>query len=85
MRRRGLLALLCLMLAGPGWAGAQREEDLAANVASTLRRTLVDPNPPRLVFDHPQEAQAWLDAMSARLASKVPDGFMPDRLVLVDY
>ena len=81
MRRRGLLALLCLTLAGPGWAGAQREEDLAANVASTLRRTLVDPNPPRLVFDHPQEAQAWLDAMSARLASKVPDEFMRRRLL----
>ncbi|MEN9984534.1 MAG: hypothetical protein RI925_36, partial [Pseudomonadota bacterium] len=30
MRRRGLLALLCLTLAGPVWAGAQREEDLAA-------------------------------------------------------
>lgn len=81
MRRRGLLVLLCLTLASPVWAGAQREEDLAANVASTLRRALVDPNPPRLVFDNPQEAQAWLEVMSARLASKVPDEFMRRRLL----
>ena len=81
MRRRGLLVLLCLTLAGSVWAGAQREEDLAANVASTLRRALVDPNPPRLVFDNPQEAQAWLEVMSARLASKVPDEFMRRRLL----
>ena len=45
----------------PGLAGAQREEDLAHHVASAMRRSLTDPNPPRLVFEHAETAKpGWL-------------------------
>lgn len=74
----GLATSLC---AGPLWAGAQREEDLADNVASAMRRSLTDPNPPRLVFDHSEDGEAWLSAMSARLARRMPDEFVRRRLL----
>lgn len=78
----GWLLMLALSLgASPAWAGAQREEDLAHHVASAMRRSLTDPNPPRLVFEHAEDGEAWLDEMSARLAKRIPDEFMRRRLL----
>ena len=78
----GAAVLLLSLLAPPVWAGMQREEDLAANVASSMRRSLADPNTPRLVFDRPTEAQAWLAEMSQRLARRIPDTFVRERLLV---
>ena len=75
------LALLSLLLAGPAWAGAQREEQLAANVATAMSRSIADVNAPRLVFDNPQEGQQWLREMSQRLEKRIPDAWMRERLL----
>ncbi|MBV8680170.1 MAG: lytic transglycosylase domain-containing protein [Aquitalea sp.] len=80
-----LLATLCilsgLLVLSPAWAGAQREEALAANVASAMSRTIADVNAPQLVFDTPQEGQAWLAEMSRRLQKRIPDSWMRARLL----
>ena len=46
-----------------------------------MRRSLTDPNPPRLVFEHAEDGEAWLDEMSARLAKRIPDEFVRRRLL----
>lgn len=80
-----LLLSLCALSAAlalpPAWAGAQREEALAANVASAMSRTIADINAPRLVFDSPEEGQLWLAEMSRRLQKRIPDSWMRQRLL----
>ena len=76
-----LCALSSLLACSPVWAGAQREEALAANVASAMSRTIADVNAPRLVFDTPQEGLAWLAEMSRRLQKRIPDAWMRERLL----
>ncbi|GHD75782.1 lytic transglycosylase domain-containing protein [Vogesella fluminis] len=77
--------LACLLLftlaAVPAWAGAQREEALAANVASAMSRSIADINAPRLVFDNPHEGAAWLAEMSRRLQKRIPDQWLRERLL----
>lgn len=68
-------------MAAPAFAGAQREEALAANVASVMQRSIADANAPELVFDNPRERDAWLAEMSRRLARKVPDPWTRQRLL----
>lgn len=83
--RLALLSVLLCLSAGTQ-AGAQREESLSASVASALHRSVLEAMPPRLVFDRPEEGDAWLAAMSARLAGKIPDPWMRERiLVMVHY
>ena len=72
--------ILCVLSAA-AYAGAQREEALAANVASVLQRSVADVNAPVLIFDDPRERQAWLAEMSRRLQRKVPDVWMRERLL----
>lgn len=55
------------------FAGAQRYEPLAASVQASLHASVADRAAPKLVFDTEQEGQAWLFAMSRRLASLIPD------------
>ncbi len=50
------------------WAGAQKEETLADNVASAMRRSVANVNPPRLVFSSARAGQLWLAEMSRRLS-----------------
>ncbi|QBJ78162.1 lytic transglycosylase domain-containing protein [Aquitalea sp. USM4] len=76
-----LLALSTMLAYSPARAGAQREEALAANVASAMSRTIADVNAPRLVFDTPQEGQAWLAEMSRRLQKRIPDSWMREHLL----
>jgi soluble lytic murein transglycosylase-like protein len=80
---RGWFTLLALLLAipGVGWAGAQREEVLSANVASAMSRSVTEANAPRLVFEDARTGQAWLTDMSGRLARRVPDTWMRERLL----
>lgn len=72
---------LILLLAAPAWAGAQKEEALSVSVQTAMQRSINDQIEPRLVFRNPAEAQAWLDAMSGRIAKRVPDEFMRRKLL----
>ncbi|KMJ54369.1 transglycosylase [Vogesella sp. EB] len=81
MRRWRFALLLFTLAAVPAWAGAQREETLAANVASAMSRSIADINAPRLVFDNPHEGAAWLAEMSRRLSRRLPDQWLRERLL----
>lgn len=79
--RLACLLLLFTLATVPAWAGAQREEALAANVASAMSRSIADVNAPRLVFDNPHEGAAWLAEMSRRLQKRIPDQWLRERLL----
>ena len=81
MRRWRFALLLFTLATVPAWAGAQREEALAANVASAMSRSIADINAPRLVFDNPHEGAAWLAEMSRRLQKRLPDQWLRERLL----
>lgn len=77
------LGMCCVVSAH---AGAQREEALSASVRSMLQRAVSDQAAPKLAFSSQQEAQIWLDEMSARLAKKIPDAeYRFDLLSTVHY
>jgi len=85
--------LLTLSLAAAGLcfvvsaqAGAQKEEAISASVRSILQRAVSDQAAPKLAFSSQQEAQLWLDDMSQRLATRIPDaGYRFDLLSTVHY
>ncbi len=79
--RFALPLLLAALVAAPAWAGAQREEALAANVASAMSRSIADVNAPRLVFEDPSEGPLWLAEMSRRLEKRIPDQWTRERLL----
>ena len=57
-------------------AGNQKEEALADSVRVALSRAISDPRPPQLSFTDAREQelwQKWLDVMSRRLHSRMPD------------
>ena len=82
-RRRFLLAGGALLLSpAAALAGAQREETLADDVASVMRSSINNVNPPRLVFADPNEGERWLAAMSSRLSRYVPDAAERRRLLV---
>ncbi|MEP6702178.1 MAG: lytic transglycosylase domain-containing protein [Betaproteobacteria bacterium] len=58
---------------GGARAGAQVEEQLSASVQASLQAAISDRAAPRLVFDSESDATTWLNEMSARLATKIPD------------
>ena len=67
-------------------AGAQVEEALAAEVQTSLHRSVSDYPAPRLVFATEAEGWSWLADMSSRLAAKIPDWpTRRDFLVTVQY
>ncbi len=72
---------LIMLLSAPAWAGAQKEEALAVSVQTAMQRSINDRIEPRLIFRTPAEAQAWLDAMSGRIAKRVPDEFIRRKLL----
>ena len=75
LSRRRLLQVGGAMLLTPAtaWAGAQREETLADDVASVMRSSINSASPARLVFADSREGERWLAAMSSRLARFIPD------------
>lgn len=77
-------ASLCFSLGAQ--AGAQKQEVLSASVRSMLQQAVSDQAAPKLAFATQQEAQLWLDEMSARLAKRIPDAnYRFDFLSTVHY
>jgi soluble lytic murein transglycosylase-like protein len=67
-----LLAAALALTPAPAFAGAQSEEALAHSVVSALSRAIAD-RPVPADWEQRADAQAWIDAMSRRLASRMPD------------
>ena len=67
--------LILLLLAWPvlAYAGAQREEPLAASVRAVMQKSVSDAAAPKLMFKSETEAYAWLSEMSRRLEKRIPD------------
>ena len=72
-RRTYLSAAIASVLLPSVALASQREETLADNVASTMRRSVNNVSPARLVFSTPQAGRQWLQAMSAQLSRFIPD------------
>ena len=90
MKRRFLIGLLAALwlnsLPNIALAGYQREEDLADSVRSLMQRSIADTAAPKLMFDHPEEGEAWLNTMSERLKKRLPDAqYRQDFLTSVHY
>ncbi len=82
-----LVAGLVLSPLQPALAGEQAEEALSASVQSALSRAVSDRAAPRLVgFRTDRDAAVWLEEMSRRLASRMPNpAERRDFLVTVQY
>ena len=87
MKKIKLISLLIgATLSGSVWAGAQIYEPLAASVQAGLQKSVSDSASPRLLIKDPQEANAWLETMSQRLARQFPDEtYRRDFLTTVHY
>lgn len=68
--------IIFLLCCGQALAGAQKEEQLSSAVQTSMQRSINDGQSPRLVFSTAAEGDAWLAAMSARLAKRIPDEFI---------
>ncbi len=90
-RRRTLAALGLLLPALPRicWGGAQQYEKLGDSVRLALASQIADAAPPVRPIDSPGQRLAytrWLDEMSARLASRLPEKrTRADLLQCLDY
>lgn len=63
---------LCALVTLPAFAGAQAEEQLAPSVVTVLSRAVSD-NPVPTRYAETTGVRTWIDAMSARLATRMPD------------
>lgn len=68
-----LITVILLLLPALAFAGAQREEPLAASVRAVMQKTVSDTAAPRLMFKSETEAYSWLAEMSRRLEKRIPD------------
>ncbi len=75
------LFFMITCLSGNIFAGAQREETLSENVATSMRSSINNPNPAKLVFRDPKEARLWLNEMSTRLQDRIPDKWEREKLL----
>lgn len=81
-----LFWLLLFMLPCFSWAGNQKEEALSNSVKAVMQKSISDLAAPRLLFDTPEQGQAWLDEMSSRLARRIKDkAYREDFLKSVHY
>lgn len=64
------------------FAGAQKEETLADNVANAMRHSLENVNPPYLVFSKPEYGEAWLADMSARLKRFTDSAYEREKILV---
>lgn len=81
-----LIPVLFLLLPTLAFAGAQREEPLAASVRAVMQKAVSDTAAPRLMFKSETEAYSWLAEMSRRLEKRIPDReFRLDFLKTVHY
>lgn len=72
LRATGIAVAAAFGLIPLAHAGAQAEEKLSASVQTSMASAIADRAAARLIGD-PNEVQAWLAEMSARLASRMPD------------
>ena len=70
---RALILTAGVCLSGAVQAGAQREEALSASVRAVLQHSVADQAAPKLAFANRYEADKWLNEMSRRLQSRMPD------------
>lgn len=68
-----ILCLSLVVLNTQTWAGAQREEALAASVRAALQRAVSDLASPEPLFGSVEAKLDWLTAMSPRLRKRFPD------------
>lgn len=88
-----LIALTCVLslaaaasLPLPAWAGRQMYEPLSASMRAGLQAAISDQAVPFLAFATESEARAWLNAMSGKLARRMPDRVSREEfLVTVHY
>lgn len=82
----GIATAATLLVCAPAQAGAQKEEALSASVRAVLQQAVSDQAAPKLAFATRQEADAWLNEMSLRLAKRIPDeAYRIDFLSTVHY
>jgi len=76
-RAAGLILAAAAVLASivplSAQAGAQRHEPLSASVQARLQRSVSDAGVTRSAFGDDAGAQAWIAALSPRLAARLPD------------
>jgi soluble lytic murein transglycosylase-like protein len=84
--RRAALAVLLLVVSGQAQAGNQLYEPMSASVRAALHKAVSDQSAPFLAFSTPGDARNWLDAMSHKLARRMPDRTLREEfLVTVHY
>lgn len=80
------LAGLLALSAPAAVAGNQMYEPLSASVQAALNKAISDQAVPYLAFNTKEEARSWVDAMSKRLAKRMPDRVAREEfLVTVHY
>ncbi len=79
---RRLIALLLAASVSLTHAGNQKYEPLSASVQAALHSAISDQAVPFLAFDSAEEARAWLDAMSGKLARRIPDRRQREELLV---
>lgn len=65
--------MACLLFAGSAHAGAQIYTPLSASVRAVLQHAVSDQAAPDAVFASKAEENLWMNIMSQRLASRIPD------------
>jgi soluble lytic murein transglycosylase-like protein len=82
----GLLVLFGTLVSTMSFAGSQIEEPLSNSVKAMMQRSISDRAEPKLMFATPEEGNAWLNEMSQRLKSRIPDEtYREDLLRTVHY
>lgn len=71
--KQTFLATLLALSCSTAWAGAQREEALAASVQAALHAAVADQAAPEPIFPSLEEKLNWLNEMTPRLAKRMPD------------
>jgi soluble lytic murein transglycosylase-like protein len=84
IRTTALAALI--FVSGHTLAGNQLYEPMSASVRAALHKAVSDQSVPFLAFSTPGDARTWLDAMSHKLARRIPDRTLREEfLVTVHY
>ncbi|MEQ1774012.1 MAG: lytic transglycosylase domain-containing protein, partial [Burkholderiales bacterium] len=87
---RELIQIICAaaftLAATLAQAGNQLEEKMSDSVRAALHKAVADQSVPFLAFASTTDARAWLDAMSHKLARRMPDRTLREEfLVTVHY
>jgi soluble lytic murein transglycosylase-like protein len=79
---RRLCVAALVLAAGQAQAGNQLEEKMSDSVRAALHKAVSDQAAPYLAFATATDARTWLDAMSHRLARRMPDRTMREELLV---